>query len=170
MNEKTRSILKNYLLTGKKPTQQQFAELVDSMVNKLDDELTITIAKRFGIHTPDPQGQLHVTTSAQLPALVLSHATHQSQFGLHPGASSNAVRKLTIVELQEKKEILAILKTGRVGIGTDTPKATLGVNGGLALSNADNNSENGVLQWTGSDFQGRIGGQWISLTNPAGVV
>ena len=40
MASQTKDILKSYFETGDKPTQQQFADLIDSMFNKTDDMLS----------------------------------------------------------------------------------------------------------------------------------
>ena len=39
MAQKTREILKNYFETGDRPTQQEFADLIDSVFNKTDDKV-----------------------------------------------------------------------------------------------------------------------------------
>lgn len=51
----------------------------------------------------------------------------------------------------------------RLGIATSSPGERLDVVGGIKLGSAVN-TNNGTIQWTGSDFQGRVGGLWVSLT------
>lgn len=41
MAQQNRANLKSYFLTGSKPTQAQFADLIDSVINKADDGITI---------------------------------------------------------------------------------------------------------------------------------
>jgi hypothetical protein len=54
---------------------------------------------------------------------------------------------------------------GRLGIGSGrtTPAEALDVNGALILGAAVGTA-NGTLRWTGTDFEGRKGGVWTSLT------
>lgn len=55
--------------------------------------------------------------------------------------------------------------TGWVGIGIPSPSERLDVNGAIRIGNSAS-SNDGVIRWTGTDFEGRKGGQWISLTLP----
>jgi len=65
-------------------------------------------------------------------------------------------------------EKMRITATGRVGIGTNNPQANLDVAGTVKLGNSANpNPAAGTVRWTGADFQGYNGQQWVSLTMPA---
>ena len=54
--------------------------------------------------------------------------------------------------------------SGRVGIANNHPDEALDINGALKLSNGSIGSDNGVIRYTGSDLEGRVGGNWLSLT------
>ncbi len=58
--------------------------------------------------------------------------------------------------------------TGNLGVGVNTPLERLHLNGGILLGNTVN-TNNGTIRFTGSDFEGRIGGTWISLTGGGGA-
>ena len=55
---------------------------------------------------------------------------------------------------------------GNIGIGIENPIERLEINGGIRLSNS-NSETDGIIRWTGTDFEGRKLGKWvcfISLT------
>ncbi len=56
------------------------------------------------------------------------------------------------------------LKNNNLGIGIENPIERLEINGGIKLSNS-NSEIDGIIRWTGSDFEGRKSGKWESLTN-----
>lgn len=53
---------------------------------------------------------------------------------------------------------------GNVGIGTTSPAEVLDVNGAVKLNNTANTNA-GTIRWTGTDFEGYDGIEWISLTS-----
>lgn len=55
------------------------------------------------------------------------------------------------------------LKNNNLGIGIENPIERLEINGGIKLSNS-NSEIDGIIRWTGADFEGRKLGKWISLT------
>jgi hypothetical protein len=57
---------------------------------------------------------------------------------------------------------------GNVGVGAVAPSERLQVDGGILMGNT-NNTTNGTLRWTGADFEGRKGNQWVSLTAQGGA-
>jgi hypothetical protein len=50
-----------------------------------------------------------------------------------------------------------------VGIGLGNPSEMLHVSGAIRISNTTRNNP-GTIRWTGEDFEGRNGNQWVSLT------
>ncbi|GEM_PF-1371162 len=54
--------------------------------------------------------------------------------------------------------------SGFTGIGQATPQEMLDVNGAIRLGNSTN-TNNGTIRWTGTDFEGRKGGAWVSMTS-----
>jgi hypothetical protein len=78
MDEKTRSLLKTFFETGDRPTQEQFARLIDSMINKKDDDIYIILpSKNIGIGVSSPKEKLDIaggirvgTTSNQVPGII----------------------------------------------------------------------------------------------------
>jgi len=60
-------------------------------------------------------------------------------------------------------EKVRITRTGNVGIGTTGPREKLDVNGAIKLGTTSNENE-GTIRWTGTDFEGYTGSEWVSLT------
>jgi hypothetical protein len=54
-----------------------------------------------------------------------------------------------------------------VGIGTASPGEKLEVTGAVKIANATGTAD-GTIRWTGTDFEGRKGGAWVSLTSGGG--
>ena len=58
------------------------------------------------------------------------------------------------------------MSSNNIGIGIENPLEKLHINGGLLLHNSDSSSNtNGTIRWTGTEFQGRKGNTWQSLTS-----
>jgi hypothetical protein len=57
-------------------------------------------------------------------------------------------------------------KNGNIGIGIDKPLDRLHVNGGIILGNTWS-SIDGTIRWNGTDFEGRMNNDWVSLTRSA---
>ncbi|WP_340075403.1 hypothetical protein [Leptobacterium sp. I13] len=53
---------------------------------------------------------------------------------------------------------------GNVGIGTTTPLEKMEISGALKIGNTSN-ANPGTIRWTGSDFEGYNGTEWVSLTS-----
>lgn len=61
MDEKTRATLKSFFENGDRPTGEQFAQLIDSMINKKDDGIIILLPEKFiGIGVNAPKEKLDV--------------------------------------------------------------------------------------------------------------
>jgi len=68
------------------------------------------------------------------------------------------------MEMYEAASANFVVKSnGNVGIGTSAPAEKLDVMGGIKISNTDNTNA-GTIRWTGSDFEGYDGTNWVSLT------
>ena len=52
---------------------------------------------------------------------------------------------------------------GNVGVGVVTPTEALDVDGGVRVGNSTN-ANAGTIRWTGTDFEGFNGTQWVSMT------
>jgi hypothetical protein len=52
---------------------------------------------------------------------------------------------------------------GKVGVGINDPLEMLDVNGGIRLGNTTDLND-GTIRWSGTDFEGRKSGSWVSLT------
>lgn len=54
-----------------------------------------------------------------------------------------------------------------MGVGTSNPAEKLDVNGAIKIGTTTGNTD-GTIRWTGSDFEGRKSGVWVSLTGGGG--
>lgn len=62
----------------------------------------------------------------------------------------------------------SLVVEGQLGVGIFSPSEKVEVNGGIILGSALGTA-NGTIQYTGSDFEGRLGGAWVSLTSGSGT-
>ena len=63
----------------------------------------------------------------------------------------------------------SVILPALTGGGVVLDNERLVVNGGIKLVGAALQSADGTIQWTGTHFQGRIGGAWVQLDNAAAV-
>jgi hypothetical protein len=63
MPKQTRTNLKQYFLTGNTPTEDQFADLIDSALNTIDDPIVADANGQVGIGTAAPTAKLEVAGS-----------------------------------------------------------------------------------------------------------
>lgn len=60
MSKQTRMVLKQYFQTNKIPTQDQFADLIDSFINKSDENISIPANGNFGLGVQNPTANFNL--------------------------------------------------------------------------------------------------------------
>lgn len=121
----------------------------------------------IGINTSAPADKLHVlaepgegiTVSRSGAATVAIKADDPGSIGT---TSNHHFRLITNNTVR-----VQVNKTGNVGIGTTSVTEKLQVNGAIRLGTTTG-TNTGTIRYTGSDFEGRVGSSWMSLTNGGG--
>jgi hypothetical protein len=78
--------------------------------------------------------------------------------------TDGTIQFLTNGWIDESSEKMRITSGGKVGIGVLNPLSKLDVNGSIKIGNSYEATE-GIIRWTGTDFEGFDGNSWISFTN-----
>ncbi|MGB0840326.1 MAG: hypothetical protein ACPGXL_09310 [Chitinophagales bacterium] len=118
-----RNTLKNFFKRGQIPTEVNFADLIDSVVNKIDDGFTKTPKDGMVLA---PEGTSHKLLSFyenmrdKNPAWSVSLESEQADKGF------------SVVEGKEATRLF-IAEGGNVGIGTTQPSHQLSVNGAIGM-------------------------------------
>ena len=149
MATKTRGELKDLFLNGLKPNQEDFAALIDAILNFSDDNITV-VSGRIGIGTTDPKGALHVKTTGGEGSTTLTNEWGVVVIGDITGfnlsldhnelMARNGTSRTPFYLQREGGDVIlfndasiqgnVIFKdTGEVGIKTTTPSGLLHVNG-----------------------------------------
>ncbi len=72
--------------------------------------------------------------------------------------------KFSIRNENRGENVFVIDSVGRFGFGLENPEARLDVNGAVKLGTTLGSVAEGMVRWTGSDFEGYDGSSWLSLT------
>ncbi|MBN1766776.1 MAG: hypothetical protein JW860_16095 [Sedimentisphaerales bacterium] len=92
---------------------------------------------------------------------------HNVFLGFQAGYNETGSDKLYIANGRNDPNVLIYgeFDTGNVGIGTTTPSEMLEINGAIELGNTTSSPPDpGTIRWTGTDFEGYNGTEWVSLT------
>lgn len=135
----TRSTLKNLFTRGSVPTEVNFADFIDSTVNKVDDGFSKSA--EFGFMLA-PQGQ-----NRKLMSFFESIRDPQAAFSI----SLNPTRHAKGLSLDDKdnQSILFLRDTGEIGIGTTTPNFQLEINGMIGMKGRVGTAESGKVPANG---------------------
>lgn len=150
MSLKGRPTLKEYFEAGKLPSQNEFADLIESHLNQNDDQLYIKTTegpeptKYLGVGAVNPTSRLTVKAHGEDEKLI----SFESPGGIERwkiGQNVNNKPGLNIGESGVMDSQLFIESgSGRIGIGTMDPEAKLEANGAL-YSRDQKNQDNGYL-------------------------
>lgn len=121
----------------------------------------------IGISNPNPIDKLHInagvgqgiTVSRLGAATVAIKADDPGSIGT---TSNHHFRLITNNNVR-----VQINKTGNVGIGTTSALEKLQVNGAIRLGTTTGTNA-GTIRYTGTDFEGRVGANWVSMTAGGG--
>ena len=154
--KKNRSTLKDYFKKGAIPTEANFADLIDSMLNQDEDNISKL-----------PNDPLKITATGVDEALLNFYRVEKNEEKLSWQVKQKPDGKpgLSISDTAASRFFIEN-GSGNVGIGTTTPKQTLDVRGRM-------NIENGVIQRGGeaitntSDLglYSRVEQQWIRIVS-----
>lgn len=136
MADETRDQLKTYFETGDIPTQDEFGNLIDSMINKTDDGITIIPdvtggTTQVGINNTAPDCPLAIRSNNKNTALCLTSYTPGSEFHIAVNPAPDGTTVYNGLDINEggnglNTSRLFIKKgDGLVGIGTTKPEARL---------------------------------------------
>lgn len=89
-------------------------------------------------------------------------STNGKGFSIYSTSDSGSIRFYTNLDQNGIIERMRINSEGYIGIGTDDPKVKLDIAGGLRIGDTDQEYP-GTIKWTGSDFLGYNGTDWLSL-------
>ncbi len=62
-----------------------------------------------------------------------------------------------------RSNAMVVRKDGKIGMGTNTPTENLELSGAIKVGNTTN-TNTGAIRWSGTDFEGYDGTEWVSLT------
>ena len=191
MSRQTRLTLKSFFETGDKPTQQQFADWIDSQLNFADDGIDV-VGGKVGIGTTAPNAPLEVvgdtpgsiggfpagslqvrslSTGINANAVITGHNAFGGNKQLwYLGSSSSNNDNVIFINRQNASmqfgtnglTVLSLSAPGNVGIGTASPGAKLDVNGRLFV--AGTGLGNFPLEM-GSGAHVTVGGVWTNASS-----
>ena len=164
MAQKTRSELQDLFQTGAKPSQQDFADFIESTLNRRDDG----IEKPSGANTP-----LKINAQGDDEKLLDFYNSDGDTKTWSISQKSGNNEGLNISNSSGDSQLFIDSNTGNVGIGTDTPGATLDVAGALKFSGTGtlifhNTNESGTA--TGDGFRIKYGGNFFGTDKDALVI
>lgn len=172
--EKDSSTLKQYFQTGFKPTEENFADLIDSCVNKVDSGIIVDKEQNYvgigSVSTPSsayPQERLHVQGGIMLGMTEHNNAgairwnAALKVFQGHDGVSWKSLSEQSGGWIQDG--YMTYTDNQDIGIGTESPQAKVHVNGALLIGNCPNDQgQPGMLRWN-NDLQIFKNGVWKSI-------
>jgi hypothetical protein len=82
-------------------------------------------------------------------------------------AAQGGAQKTRFRVTGEEDPARVIVENAKLGVGVTSPTELLEVNGAVKIGGAAGTAD-GTIRWTGTDFEGRKGGEWVSLTGPGG--
>ncbi len=117
MARRNRKTLKNFFQKGQMPSEENFSDLIDSMVNIVDEGITKSINEGLEISS--------IGDSSKLISFFRDIEDKEPLWSINADKENN---NLTFNSNTNKK-LISLSENDRVGIGTDTPKTKLDVNG-----------------------------------------
>ena len=143
MAEQSRNQLKGYFQTGDIPKEEECAHLIDSGINKKDDEIKIDkVSKNMGIGF---NTDLNLMPQSKLD--VYGNITIGTSYAGNNASPENGM-----------------LVEGNVGIGVTSANEKLEIGGGLKIGNTADGAQTGTLRFHNGDLQGCTDQGWKSLT------
>lgn len=144
MNDlKNRRYLKSKFKDGDKPTQEDFADLIDSCLNQKSDKI-FAVDRKVGIGTKQPSAPLEVKGAERgvRQSLLTSDGKNSNFYVAHPiknvvALGGNLGTSLKLGSFNKECSLFQpkmTINTQGVGIGTKTTKAGLAVNGSAKIS------------------------------------
>lgn len=138
----TRSTLKNFFTAGSFPTQGNFADLIESMVNKVDDGFAKGPEEGLMLA---PQG-----TKRTVMSLYENLADGQAAWSINLG-DENTARGMAFRGQEHKAPPALFLREGgSVGIGTGNPGYKLDVNGTVGMRGRIGTFKSGTVDGDGN--------------------
>jgi hypothetical protein len=128
-----RATLKGFFSKGKIPTEAQFVNLIDSMVNRMDDGFDKTDKDGLRLSASGKDNNvlsIFKSVGEQAPAWQVSLKQEDN------GASGLSFDQLVMVDTDGKdvkKTVLTLADNGNVGVGTSTPRTALEVDGVMGI-------------------------------------
>ncbi|MBI4178902.1 tail fiber domain-containing protein [bacterium] len=101
--------------------------------------------------------------AARVTLVPQNAATQQDIWGIDGAISLRTGGVPGVVSASER---IRISSAGAVGVGTAAPTDSLHVGGRILMdTNTQTAASDGAIRWSGSDFEGRKAGSWVSLTS-----
>ncbi len=162
-NEKQkRSELKSYFVKNAIPTEQNFSDLIDSMLSQADDGIfklpddPLSIVAAGGVDSQKKTLYLYEDYTAEsTPSWVVSLNPRSD-----PGDASTARAGLSIGDADGESRLFIDRSTGNIGVGTVTPAARLQVVGG-AIMPAIGQDESAGINFEKYEGGGTEDGAWL---------
>jgi len=136
MSQKSRVVLKTKFEAGRTPAEKDFADMLDSGLNQIDDQVSIrkigegdTAANYMGIGSVDPESPISIKNrsgDANLLGFEDRDGNEKWQIEIDPDDGDEG---LNIKEKGADNSNIFIKSGGDVGIGTNQPKSKLHVVG-----------------------------------------
>jgi len=159
MTVRNRDTLRSFFGTGMLPTQDHFADLVDSMLNMSDEGFRKSAENGLEVSTPagyDTLVSFYRDQSMRTPLWTVAYGGERDLLAFKPGAAAARERD----GLEPAPPVLALDARGRVGVGTDSPRQALDVAGVVA-------SEGRLGRYAAQGLpQPLADGEWHDLTGP----
>ena len=142
MATRTRDELKSYFQSGKRPTQENFTDLIDSVLNKQDDGIDIDENDNVGIGISTPNAMLHIFNTESEGLLIEND--NWPELDMIAASNTNDYRsKITLDPVSGALQFrlgqgaagmngqgsikFMVSQSGNTGIGTISPNAILDV-------------------------------------------